>query len=313
MINFRFHLASLVAVFLALALGVVIGSTVVDRAVVDNLNNRIDRVSRNARETRSENQRIKEDLERSEQAISALGPSALDDELLGRTVGVLATRGVDEDRVTDVVDAVKSAGATVTGILWLERAWHVSDDANARTLATITGDSTRRGAALREAAWRQLAIRLTAGPSGTRATDLLVALADAKLLSYDALGASDTSPARFGVRGMMSLFVVGDDSELPLKDTLTDAGNAFVAATQRPPLLLVADIHADSSKKARGQTLRPIRDSDLALTISTVDNLDRPEGPVAAALALADLDDGVVGHYGYGSGTKLVPERATGS
>ena len=31
MINFRFHVVSIVAVFLALALGVVMGSTVVDR------------------------------------------------------------------------------------------------------------------------------------------------------------------------------------------------------------------------------------------------------------------------------------------
>ena len=32
MINFRFHLVSLIAVFLALALGVVMGATVIDRA-----------------------------------------------------------------------------------------------------------------------------------------------------------------------------------------------------------------------------------------------------------------------------------------
>ena len=43
-INFRFHLVSLVAVFLALALGVVIGSTVIDRAIVDRLSSQIDSV-----------------------------------------------------------------------------------------------------------------------------------------------------------------------------------------------------------------------------------------------------------------------------
>ena len=44
MINFRFHIASLIAVFLALALGVVMGSTVIDRAIVEGLHDRIDRV-----------------------------------------------------------------------------------------------------------------------------------------------------------------------------------------------------------------------------------------------------------------------------
>ena len=42
MINFRFHVVSLIAIFLALALGVVIGAGVIDRGVVDTLDNRLD-------------------------------------------------------------------------------------------------------------------------------------------------------------------------------------------------------------------------------------------------------------------------------
>ena len=42
MINFRFHVVSLIAIFLALALGVVIGAGVIDRGVVDALDNRLD-------------------------------------------------------------------------------------------------------------------------------------------------------------------------------------------------------------------------------------------------------------------------------
>jgi len=37
MINFRFHLVSLIAVFLALGLGILVGSTVVDQVIVDRL------------------------------------------------------------------------------------------------------------------------------------------------------------------------------------------------------------------------------------------------------------------------------------
>ncbi len=42
MINFRFHVVSLIAIFLALALGVVIGAGVIDRGVVDALDSRLD-------------------------------------------------------------------------------------------------------------------------------------------------------------------------------------------------------------------------------------------------------------------------------
>ncbi|MSZ30566.1 MAG: copper transporter, partial [Actinobacteria bacterium] len=48
MINFRFHVVSIVAVFLSLALGIMIGSTVVDRAIVASLRNQIERVEANA-------------------------------------------------------------------------------------------------------------------------------------------------------------------------------------------------------------------------------------------------------------------------
>ena len=40
MISFRFHVVSITAVFLAIAIGVVVGSTYVDRAIVDTLRNR---------------------------------------------------------------------------------------------------------------------------------------------------------------------------------------------------------------------------------------------------------------------------------
>ena len=58
MINFRFHIVSLVAVFLALALGIVIGSTVIDRAIVDNLNDRLDTIKRESSETDKRNDEL---------------------------------------------------------------------------------------------------------------------------------------------------------------------------------------------------------------------------------------------------------------
>ena len=48
MINFRFHLASLIAVFLALAIGIVMGSTVVKEATVKGLRSEIHRVERSS-------------------------------------------------------------------------------------------------------------------------------------------------------------------------------------------------------------------------------------------------------------------------
>ena len=63
-----------------------------------------------------------------------------------------------------------------------------------------------------------------------------------------------------------------------------------------PPPSLVVDIREDD---------------DLAHRVSTVDDLDRVSGVIATVLAVvdADADPGppVVGHYGLGDGTRLLP------
>ena len=55
MINFRFHLVSLIAVFLALGLGILVGSTVVDQGIVNRLDSEINSVRKenSAREATS--------------------------------------------------------------------------------------------------------------------------------------------------------------------------------------------------------------------------------------------------------------------
>ncbi|HEV3400985.1 MAG TPA: copper transporter, partial [Acidimicrobiales bacterium] len=62
MINLRYHVVSLVAVFLALGVGVVMGSTVIDRVTVDALEAQVDRVENSVKATQAENRRLDEQL-----------------------------------------------------------------------------------------------------------------------------------------------------------------------------------------------------------------------------------------------------------
>ena len=59
MIHFRYHLISIVAVFLALGIGIVMGSTVIDKAIVNGLENRIDSAERNSIERKQENDELR--------------------------------------------------------------------------------------------------------------------------------------------------------------------------------------------------------------------------------------------------------------
>ena len=60
MINFRFHLVSLVAVFLALGLGILVGSTVVDQKIVDRLDSEINSVRKENSERKAANKQLAE-------------------------------------------------------------------------------------------------------------------------------------------------------------------------------------------------------------------------------------------------------------
>jgi hypothetical protein len=149
MINFRFHIASLIAVFLALALGVVMGSTVVQRAIVDSLRDQIDRVERNVDSQRAKNAALSAENDRLNLYVAESAPYAVGGALTGQSVAVLAERGIDEDAVKAQVALLQTAGARVAGTLWLESAWNLADPASADALRTATGSTTRNNRTLR--------------------------------------------------------------------------------------------------------------------------------------------------------------------
>ena len=135
MINFRFHLASLIAIFLALALGVVVGAGVIDRGVVDTLNNRLDSVERTSDRIKGENSQLRSENSELTQAIGELQCPAVADALVAEDIGIIAVRGVDEDVVNNTVAAAQCAGGTVTGKLWLEDKWALANDDDIAAMA----------------------------------------------------------------------------------------------------------------------------------------------------------------------------------
>ena len=163
MINFRFHIVSLIAIFLALALGIVIGAGVIDRGIVDTLDNRINNIEAKADRIQLQNDILNAAVDRDSATITALQPYVLVGRLTGEQVAFVAVRGIDEQRVNDSISAARQAGATVTGVLWIESKWGTTGD-DAKALATAVGDPSLRGAKLRAAAWAMLANRLARPP-----------------------------------------------------------------------------------------------------------------------------------------------------
>lgn len=126
MINLRYHIVSLTAVFLAMGIGLTLGSTFLDRATVDNLQGRLDNLQGRLDEREQEINDLQEQLDSHETTRTALDEQAiglLDGLLADVPVAVVASRGVDEEDVRASVQALEVAGADLQGLLWLTDRW----------------------------------------------------------------------------------------------------------------------------------------------------------------------------------------------
>jgi len=307
MINFRFHVVSLIAIFLALALGVVIGAGVIDRGVVDALDSRLNKVEGRSNDLEAENGVLTGRNNELEGFATDVQPFAVSGRLLGDDVGVVAIRGVDGDRVSAVVTAAQQADATATGTLWLEDKWALPDDDSVKELQDALGTTTKNKAALRAEGLEQLAQRLaTVDARVAGEQDLLTVLEQAGFLGYDSV--DDSTITDFPGRAAGIVLVVGNGGAVdPALVTLP----AAKALHEVEVPTVVASVWTEvTDGPDRADAVQPIRADDLATSVSTVDDLDLVEGPTTVVLALSDLflTPPVVGHYGYGPDVARLPD-----
>src|SRR5437867_11961296 len=98
MVNFRFHIISLVAVFLALGIGVLMGSTVVDQATVKGLRNNLASFKHQRDAEKDRARTLADDLSRWDKFAEQARDQLLPGRLAGVPVLVVAVQGVAHDR-----------------------------------------------------------------------------------------------------------------------------------------------------------------------------------------------------------------------
>jgi hypothetical protein len=311
MINFRFHIVSLIAVFLALAVGIVFGATVVNNVIVDRLNDRIDTVERNANKRKAESDELRSEVGRLQGYIDGTKDFAVAGRLEGVPLVTIAARGVDADAVKQTVELAQRAGARAPGIIWLEEKMTLSEDDALRELGELLGRRGQSVKVTRDDAWNALASRVASGGgAAANGRELLGALSDAGFVGFEPVGnqGENFSPASVSGGDARVLLIDGTNGQVAGNEVLAPLSNALTANRLR---LVVGEVFDEQDGgPQRGAMLNPIRSSDaLKQTVSTVDDLDLVEGHVAAVLALADLNRNVVGQYGYGTGaTTSTPE-----
>jgi hypothetical protein len=117
MINLRYHIVSLVAVFLALGLGIVMGSTVIDRVTVDALNNNLEDVRSSVNAIREENRKLSDQVKLGQDFAVGARDQLLRGHLRNIPVMVVAVAGIDRRPVDELRQALVSAQATLQGTI----------------------------------------------------------------------------------------------------------------------------------------------------------------------------------------------------
>jgi hypothetical protein len=316
MINFRFHLVSLVAVFLAMGLGILVGSSFIDQKIVNRLDTEIDRVSKENDKRRAESKELAKQNSDLQDFAELTAPFVVDGRLDGQSVAIVAEPGVDRGTVKKTQTLLRGAGADVPAVLWLDDSWLLDTDQRRTDLETalhVTGDDTT----MRSRAFTLLARRLASAPPTTTSStststpgsttttlppvDVLTALQDAGFLNVTDGNASELTT--FPDRAAHVLVVTGDKSHFLGAGITSAFAQALMKADLPAAVAAVYDAGNDASKAPeRGAALASILDDRvLSKAVSTVDDLELEQGRVAATLALGLVANGAIGHYGYGS------------
>lgn len=305
MISFRYHIVSIVAVFLALALGIVVGTTALNGPITKDLRNQVDKVEGQRDDLAAQVKTLKAQVDDAGEFAATYGPQLVANTLKGTPVLLVSLPGTTPGMRDGVSEQIASAGGTISGELAVTKGY--LDSARSSEITALatgavrpvnwtapeTNDATRVGASL-------LAFVLLGKGGGSDAKQVLSAFAERRLVTIE--GGGDVTPSTSVVvlgRGKVKDGSYQANGQRALVDALVSGGGKVVVA-------------GDSQSAVDGGVIATVRDEGAELDgVSTVDDTNTTLGQVSTTLALAAAGKGQFGHYGTGKGAdSLFPTPA---
>jgi hypothetical protein len=320
LIDFRYHIVSLVAVFLALALGLFLGSTTLQSTVTGNLHHQAQLVIGENHDLTATNDQLGGQVKAEKQFTSAIEPYAVENRLAGNTVAIISGPGVDGGTRKDLETTLGLAGATVVADVQLEPSF--LDPTQDTELGTLAGELVLPGHTLPRAnGATQLSSVLASAlaarpgrptPARSKVTQALGAMTDGKFIHIS--GSDPTRPAELGI----VLVAAADASSVTAQ---TNAADAIMVSLTRDlrssttATVLAGPTPADGGDAgavsvARTNAVLAKSVSIVHLDPSSVRTGDEAAGRIAVVLALAGTPPPPVGEYGLGQHPP-VPAPAT--
>ncbi len=120
MVDFKYHVVSIVAVFLALAVGIVLGTNVLSGDVLKNLKTQTSDLRKEAQDLRAQNQTQQNQLSDDEHFAEAVEPTVVAGRLQGSRVVVVSVPDAPKSVRDKAVKTLTEAGAVVTSQVALD-------------------------------------------------------------------------------------------------------------------------------------------------------------------------------------------------
>ncbi|WP_441962693.1 copper transporter [Mycolicibacterium houstonense] len=309
MITLRAHAISLASVFLALAIGVALGSGLLSNTVLSGLRDDKKELQHQIDTLTDGKNALNEKLNAASEFDAQMAPRMVRDTLKDKSVVLFRTPDAVDGDVEAVSRFVGQAGGRVTGTISLTSEFVEANSAD-KLLSVVNSPIVPAGKQLSTAAVDQgsqagdllgITLLIDRNPAAapvddTQRATVLAALRDTGFLTYDDehIGAANTA-----------LIVTGG----PLGE---DGGNRGATMARFAAGLAPhgsGTVLAGRSGSASGTGPVAVTRSDAGLTaaVSTVDDVDSSAGQITAVLALGDLAGGAKpGKYGTGQGATSV-------
>lgn len=291
MIDFRYHIVSIVAIFLALAVGIVLGSGPLKDDISGFLEARTNELAREKLALQDDIASLRGEQDSSEEYASLVQQRVVSGQLIGQPVVVILLPNASKDAAAAVATAIEEAGGRVTERVEIRKEWLSAD--NEEILGELAQTLVRRGGANDP---YELAGQAVAGAVVT----------DNERLIGQAFAPSDGILAAFKEAGFIRI----PDGPSIRAGSAVVVGSGDTSEAQSATLLpLIGALEAEGqgevvsgpiTSSESGGIVSAVRDSELADLVSTVDNADTAQGVTVSVLALVDERKGLVGHYGVG-------------
>lgn len=308
MIDFRYHLVSIVAVFLALGIGVLMGSAVLGENLVDSLRGDLEGISARNEELRRETTELRARLEADEEFARAVKPALISGALTSESVVLISIDGADGDLLAASREAIEEAGGTVTTAITVLDKLAFEGEPEADQLALLLGSVDTEPARLRTRLGREMGVRLADAAAedaseaeGRRTEEFLEALRSDGFLDVDRVG--DETP--LVPSGAAFLVLLGGEEEAPFPIGELVNGISTSLASRGTPVVV-----AEAALTVWGGLDILRTDPEAEASVTTVDQADTTSGQIAVALSIREVIEGISGrHYGVGSGTEgIIPQ-----